>query len=85
VRSYDAHLGNVTAVGFQCDAKWMFTGSEDKTIKIWDLRTQRAQRQYTCTAGVRAAGAVATKRVSRQALLSSKATPPRPFPMPPLA
>mmetsp|Transcript_6264 Transcript_6264/g.18293 ORF Transcript_6264/g.18293 Transcript_6264/m.18293 type:complete len:332 (-) Transcript_6264:32-1027(-) len=52
VRSYDAHQGNVTAVGFQCDSKWMFTGSEDKTVKIWDLRAPRAQRVYECKAGV---------------------------------
>lgn len=39
-------------MGFQCDAKWMFTGSDDKTIKIWDLRAPRWQRQYVCAAGV---------------------------------
>lgn len=50
--SYDAHQGNVTCVGFQCDAKWMFTGSEDRTIRIWDLRAPRWQRQYECDAPV---------------------------------
>jgi G protein beta subunit-like protein len=52
VRSYDAHSGNVTAVGFQSDAKWMYTASEDKFIRIWDLRAPRCQRQYECPAGV---------------------------------
>ena len=35
--SYDGHTNNITAVGFQRDGKWMFTGSEDGSIKIWDL------------------------------------------------
>lgn len=38
VLSYESHLNNVTAVGFQCDGKWMYSGSEDGTVKIWDLR-----------------------------------------------
>lgn len=32
--SYDGHTNNVTAVGFQKDGKWFYTGSEDGTIKI---------------------------------------------------
>lgn len=32
--SYDGHTNNVTAIGFQKDGKWFFTGSEDGTIKI---------------------------------------------------
>ncbi len=35
ISSFDGHTGNVTAVGFQKDRKWMFTGSEDGSIKIW--------------------------------------------------
>jgi G protein beta subunit-like protein len=54
VRSYEAHAGNVTAVGFQTDAKWMFTGGEDKTVKIWDLRAPRWHQQYECAASVNA-------------------------------
>eukprot|EP00937_MAST-01D_sp_MAST-1D-sp2_P004918 g4918.t1 len=44
--SYDGHTSNVTAVGFQKDQKWMYTGSEDGTIKIWDLRASGCQRNY---------------------------------------
>ena len=36
--SYDGHTNNVTAVGFHRDGKWIFTGSEDGTIKIVRLR-----------------------------------------------
>lgn len=36
--SYDGHTSNVTGLGFQDEGKWMYTGSEDGTIKIWDLR-----------------------------------------------
>ena len=35
--SYSAQK-NVTALGFQEDGKWMFTGGEDGSAKIWDLR-----------------------------------------------
>ncbi|CAN0369226.1 unnamed protein product [Ectocarpus sp. 12 AP-2014] len=46
LRSYDGHATNVTDVGFQKDAKWMYTGSEDGAIKIWDLRAPSCQRNY---------------------------------------
>eukprot|EP01104_Vermistella_antarctica_P013017 TRINITY_DN3870_c0_g1_i1.p1 TRINITY_DN3870_c0_g1~~TRINITY_DN3870_c0_g1_i1.p1 ORF type:complete len:307 (+),score=48.34 TRINITY_DN3870_c0_g1_i1:210-1130(+) len=48
VSSFDGHTNNVTAVGFQKDGKWMYTGSEDGTIKIWDLRAPGPQRDYEC-------------------------------------
>ena len=36
--NYEGISKNVTAVGFHCDMKWMYTGSEDCTARIWDLR-----------------------------------------------
>lgn len=52
--SYEGHTGNVTTVGFQKDGKWMYTGSEDGTLKIWDLRASGCQRDYDCKAAVNA-------------------------------
>ena len=38
ITSYEGHTSNVTSLGFQKDRKWMYTGSEDGSIKIWDVR-----------------------------------------------
>ncbi|KAG5176558.1 WD40 repeat-containing protein [Tribonema minus] len=54
VVAYDGHTTNVTDVGFQKDGKWMFTGSEDGSIKIWDLRAPGCQRNYEAKAPVNA-------------------------------
>jgi len=52
VTSFDGHTANVTAVGFQKDRKWMFTGSEDGTVKIWDVRAPGYQRDYQSKAAI---------------------------------
>ncbi|KAI3914399.1 hypothetical protein MKW92_016061 [Papaver armeniacum] len=52
VMTYDSHTNNVTALGFQCDGNWMYTGSEDGTVKIWDLRAPGCQREYESRAAV---------------------------------
>ncbi|RLN31706.1 hypothetical protein BBJ28_00021912 [Nothophytophthora sp. Chile5] len=46
VTSYDGHASNVTSVGFQRHGKWMYSCSDDNTIKIWDLRAPGCQRSY---------------------------------------
>uniref|UniRef100_A0A2P2I9Y1 Target of rapamycin complex subunit lst8 n=1 Tax=Hirondellea gigas TaxID=1518452 RepID=A0A2P2I9Y1_9CRUS len=38
--SYDGISKNVTALGFQKEGKWMYTGGEDCTAKIWDIRSR---------------------------------------------
>jgi len=46
VINYDGISKNVTAVGFQENGKWMFTGGEDKSVRIWDLRSRSLQCQH---------------------------------------
>ncbi len=56
VRQFTGHTGNVTAVGFQKDRKWMYTGSEDGSVKIWDMRQRSGhQRSYNRKYGVNTA------------------------------
>ncbi|KAJ9109000.1 hypothetical protein QFC21_000326 [Naganishia friedmannii] len=46
IATLESHQGNVTAIAFHCEGKWLATGSEDGTIKIWDTRTAGIQRDY---------------------------------------
>lgn len=54
ILSFDGHMGNVTTVGFQKDLKWLFSASEDGTVKVWDPRSPTCQRSYDCQGGVNA-------------------------------
>lgn len=38
VISYDGVSKNIASVGFHEDGRWMYTGGEDCTARIWDLR-----------------------------------------------
>eukprot|EP00605_Chrysophyceae_sp_TOSAG23-4_P003026 GSChrysophyteH1.ASY1.ANO1.3331.1 assembled CDS len=50
---YERHSGNVTAVGFQRDRKWLYSGSEDSTVRIWDPRVNASTaRSYDAAAPV---------------------------------
>ena len=46
ITSFEGHTGNVTSVGFQSAGRWLCTGSEDGTVKIWDIRAPGIQRDY---------------------------------------
>ena len=46
LKNLDGHTHNVTAVGFQKDTKWMYSGSEDGTLRIWDLRSPGTAREF---------------------------------------
>ncbi|XP_015519115.1 target of rapamycin complex subunit lst8 isoform X2 [Neodiprion lecontei] len=45
VINYDGVAKNVTGLGFQEDGKWMYTGGEDCSARIWDLRSRDLQCQ----------------------------------------
>lgn len=36
--AFDGHVGNVTSVGFSDGGQWMYSGGEDETVKIFDVR-----------------------------------------------
>lgn len=46
------HTANVTSLAWQNEAKWLVSGSEDGTVKIWDIRTSSPQRNYAHLASV---------------------------------
>lgn len=50
--TYDGHTANVTSVGFQRDSKWVYSSSEDGTVKIWDTRSNACTRTYNCGSAV---------------------------------
>ncbi|GLH02921.1 Protein LST8 homolog [Gryllus bimaculatus] len=45
VINYEGVSKNITGVGFQEDGKWMYTGGEDCSARIWDLRSRNLQCQ----------------------------------------
>jgi G protein beta subunit-like protein len=53
IASFEGHTNNVTGVGFQRDKKWLYSCSEDSTVKIWDIRANNgSQRDYQSKAPV---------------------------------
>lgn len=47
VVNYDGIQKNVTSVGFHEEGKWMYTGGEDNTVRIWDLRSEPPPSPHT--------------------------------------
>ena len=52
IMTFEGHTGNVTAVQWHCDGKWLCSSSEDGTVKVWDTRSPVVQRSYTHAAPV---------------------------------
>lgn len=46
VASFEGHSGNVTCVAWHCEGKWLVSGGEDGSLRIWDTRSPRPQRVY---------------------------------------
>lgn len=55
VFSYEGHTNNVTALGFQRDGKWLYSASEDGTLRVWDIRSATCQYSYDCGAAINTA------------------------------
>jgi len=43
--SFTGHTSNVMALGYQKEGKWLYSASEDKTVKVWDVRAAGCQRE----------------------------------------
>jgi WD40 repeat protein len=52
VSSYEGHSYAVTAAEFGDENKWLFTASEDTTVKIWDFRASGFQVNFTSSAPI---------------------------------
>jgi WD40 repeat protein len=37
VHSFRGHTGIVGSLAFSPKGRWLFSGSRDKTVKVWDL------------------------------------------------
>ena len=52
VLSLEGHTSSVTSLGFQRDVRYLYSGSEDGTVKIFDLRSPSFSRSFDCRAPV---------------------------------
>lgn len=52
ILTYEGHTSNVTTIGFQKDQKWLYSSSEDGTIRMWDPQSNTYTRKYDCGAAV---------------------------------
>lgn len=50
--TYDGHTNNVTCLGFQHDQRWIYSCSEDGSVRVWDPRTNTTTRKYECGCAV---------------------------------
>jgi G protein beta subunit-like protein len=53
VLTLEGHQCSVTALGFQRDGRFLYSSSEDGTIKLWDLRNPHFSRSFNVKTPVR--------------------------------
>lgn len=69
VLTLEGHTSSVTSFGFQRDGRYLYSGSEDGTIKLWDLRNPTYSRSFDAKAPVRSVAL----RVDRDEIISGDA------------
>eukprot|EP00771_Trimastix_marina_P002067 gnl/Trimastix_PCT/3178.p1 GENE.gnl/Trimastix_PCT/3178~~gnl/Trimastix_PCT/3178.p1 ORF type:complete len:365 (+),score=33.53 gnl/Trimastix_PCT/3178:47-1141(+) len=47
VSNYEGHTSNVTDVGLLKAFRWLYSSSEDGTVKVWDIRERGAKRSFS--------------------------------------
>lgn len=50
--SLEGHKNNVTGIGFGADGRWLYSCSEDNSVRTWDIRAPGCQRSFECLAPV---------------------------------
>lgn len=69
VLTLEGHTSSVTSFGFQRDGRYLFSGSEDGTIKLWDLRNPTYSRSFDAKSPIRSVAL----RVDRDEIISGDA------------
>lgn len=62
----EGHSANVTSIGFQQEGRYLYSGSEDGTVKVWDLRNPKYCRSFNSGAPVNSV----TLRMDRDEFIS---------------
>ena len=73
VINYEGISKNIMTVGFQEEGRWMYTGGEDCSARIWDLkmRNVNCQKVYQANSAVNCVSLHPNQQVSQSYLLLS--------------
>jgi len=54
VRCFVAHADHISSLAFSSDGRWIASGSQDQTVKLWDVGTKQLLRTFTLSSTVTA-------------------------------